>query len=240
MMRKLGMILVIAGMVSFVGACSDDNGNKIRLDGGGVPKDGGGVPKDGGGVPKDGGGEKNCKEIFQCAVNCGSDQTCIAACVAKGSADGQAKFNALSTCLDNASKDSCANDCADPKSSACATCLQNACGTELDSCGVGGNPPVGDGKWGDPCSLESGCESGLDCVTFGSAGKSFCTQKCTNQGQECTGTPPAGTKPFCVLSDKAQTTFWCAFLCKAQSQTFPCPTELTCGPEEKGNAACEP
>ena len=70
------------------------------------------------------------------------------------------------------------------------------------------------------------CQPGLDCMAVGSATASFCTKTCSTTGGVCSGTP-AGTVAHCLLGNSSKVKH-CVFLCKLNSQTWPCPGNLTC------------
>lgn len=246
MMRKFGMILGVAGMVAFIGACSDDSGGtpgkkdggSIRLDQGGGGGNEGGVP-----TPDTGGGtDENCTEVMTCVSKC-QDATCIAGCISKGTADAQTKANALISCQQNAFQGSCSGDCATPSSSACQACVSAACKTESDAClGGGGTPEAG---FGDVCNQTTPCtNASTQCITLqgSTSGNGFCTKSCSNSGGLCPNSP-ANTQAFCLLGDGSGNNF-CAFLCEVQGQKYDCPTGLTCSttdnPPGSGQFACEP
>jgi len=72
------------------------------------------------------------------------------------------------------------------------------------------------------------CQPGLDCVAIGSATTAFCTKECfSSTGAQCTGTP-TGTSAYCVIENSSTKKRHCAFLCRLQTQTWPCPGNLTC------------
>ncbi|MCK5800213.1 MAG: hypothetical protein KAI47_23645 [Deltaproteobacteria bacterium] len=245
MKRKLGLILGTLGMVAFIGACSDDTGTKPAIyldsgaDTGGVVTDTGGVVADTGGVVADTGGPATdtCMDIVSCVDACGTDQTCATACVSKGTADAQAKFQAVLTCFDGAIKGTCATQCANQSDPACGTCVKTECAAENTACqGGGGTPEAG---FGDFCDGKTPtCKTGFECVLM-ATDKGLCTKTCTNKGGMCTGSP-TGTQAFCFITDSTQTKFWCGFVCKISGQTYNCPSTLTCGAETDGQASCEP
>jgi hypothetical protein len=244
MMRKFGMILGVVGMFAMVGACSDDSGSNppIRLDGGGGGDTGGGGNLDNG-IPNPdtgGGNTQSCTEVLQCAAQC-TDQNCIANCVSKGTADAATKFNALNACLQSAGTGACASDCSNPQSSACTACLQTTCKTEQDAClGGGGTPEAG---FGDRCNQQKPCPTGMTCaIVQQGATDGFCTKPCQTIGELCPNAP-TGTQAACTLSDGQGGNF-CGFLCKAQGQTWSCPSDLACSTTEdqpgSGQFSCAP
>jgi len=83
----------------------------------------------------------------------------------------------------------------------------------------------GAGSFGDRCGANMACVSGLLCVSMG--GKyGFCSSTCPKPGQTCKK-GPVGTVPVCLL--KAQNSnYYCAFLCKTATASWPCPKDLTC------------
>lgn len=98
------------------------------------------------------------------------------------------------------------------------------------------------GKYGEVCDSTKKCEAGLDCLYLKtSAPKGYCSAKCTNSLQQCTGTP-AATTAYCLF---AMGSFeYCVFLCKKNTTIYSCPTHLKCGanpnPPGSGQYICEP
>src|SRR6476661_1814507 len=67
-------------------------------------------------------GGLSCSAIVDCATKCkDGDDACIDACISKGTPDGQAKAQALKTCIET-------NACAD------SSCLQSKCSAALTAC----------------------------------------------------------------------------------------------------------
>ena len=90
------------------------------------------LPADGG--VADGGGSLGCQGIFNCLAGCpNGSPACSNACVAKGSAAGQAQFSALSWCVQGALSNACAATCATPGTQ-CDNCLLTACSAEVNAC----------------------------------------------------------------------------------------------------------
>ncbi len=76
-----------------------------------------------------------CSDINTCIgdANGGSgcaDQACVDACLATGTTEAQAQFNAVMTCITN----NCATECDGTNDTACSTCQSEKCGDELDAC----------------------------------------------------------------------------------------------------------
>ena len=260
MLRKIAFMFCMVGAIAFSMACSDDSGKAVKKDGGGVKLDtggggkkdtGGGGKKDGGGGgKKDGGGGKadaasikDCLDIANCVSKCGSNQTCSQKCISSAPAAAQTKFKAYNTCVGTAVKGSCASKCKDQKAAACTTCWKAACKKELDACQGTGGPAVA--GFGNLCSLSKTgeCKTGLKCVGaqgLGTAGKGWCSKTCpaSTSGKPCNGSP-TGTQAFCALKESA-TSYYCIFACKLSTQSWKCPSTLTCGTVSNGQAFCEP
>ena len=256
MFRNAGLILATLGLVVFAVGCGDDDAKKVdKGTGGNTQKDtgGGGVTLDQGGggqLDSGGGGQldtgggttgQTCGQIASCAANC-SDSACLSACVSKGTADGAKKFNALMACIQKEMAGSCKSKCSGDAGSACTTCLQTACTAEYKACGTGSS--TGTKGFGDKCGGTAGnCKAGFKCIGVqgGSKTNGFCTKTCpaASAGKPCTG-HATGQMSFCGLSNAAKTEYYCAFLCKAQGQTWTCPTTLKCGTVTNGQAICVP
>lgn len=255
MLRKVALMSCMAGALIFAMACSGDS-SKVTKDSGTLTLDGKTQQKDqkvvtkkdtGGTTKKDSGGTttppKDCYEIIVCASKCGSDQTCSQKCVSAAPAAAQTKYNAYSTCANTAAKGSCASKCTSATDPNCLPCIDAACKTEKDACyGTGGPATAGFGKKCDP-SKSGVCATGLECVALASSTSKmgWCTKTCTGSAspKPCAG-GPTGTNPYCLLSDQAKTKYWCAFVCKAGTSTWPCPTDLKCGTPTNNQAICEP
>jgi len=247
----------MVGALALAMACSDDSGKtKTKLDGGGIQLDsgGGGGKKDtgGGGGKKDtgGGGKqdagkaiKDCLDIMSCASKCGSNQTCIQACISKAPAGAQTKFNNYMTCANKALQGSCASKCKNQSDPGCTACIKTACKKEIDACQGTGGPAVA--GFGQVCDLKKTgeCKTGLTCVGaqgLGTAGKGWCSKTCpaSSSGKPCSGAP-TGTQAFCALKESA-TKYWCLFACKLSTSTWKCPTGMACGAVKNGQAMCGP
>ena len=70
--------------------------------------------------------------------------------------------------------------------------------------------------------------AGLFCVTVAGGSGGFCSVSCLKPGQTCSG-GPAKTVPVCLLR-ASDSTYFCAFLCKTATASFPCPGDQTCSP----------
>lgn len=237
MIRNFGVILGIASLFA-LGACGDDSGTTPKNDKGGIRLDGGGPTPDNGGIVPDTGSvaDQTCTQILTCAAKC-QDATCIAACVANGTPKAQTDFNAYLGCLDTAAAGSCASDCATPSAPACQTCVQAACKSESDVCAGGTGQP--DDGFGDVCDpTNNPCKNtALTCQMLQGGGAGFCTKKCDSLGPPCPGAP-TGLASYCFIQDQSQQ-YWCGFVCKIGGQEYPCPTGLTCGAEQQGQAVCQ-
>lgn len=232
MIRNFGIILGMASLFA-LGACGDDSGTTPKNDKGGIRLDGGGPTPDTGTT-----NTETCSQLVTCAAAC-QDQTCIAACVAKGTPAAQTAFTALETCLSGAIAGACKADCTSATDPKCGPCLQTACATEYDVCAGGTGSP--DAGFGDKCDQATPCtNSAMTCLTSQGATSGYCTKTCTNSGQQCSGAP-SGTAAFCIASTGTET--FCAFLCKAQGQEWTCPSTLACSstenPPSSGQFGCE-
>lgn len=79
-------------------------------------------------------------------------------------------------------------------------------------------------QFGDQCTEEILCGSGMFCGAFSStASKGFCTKYCSNPGGYCSGSP-AGTEATCSLEVGGQ--YVCAFVC--DSVFTDCPQPMVC------------
>ena len=254
MLRKVAFMACMAGAVVFAMACSDDSGAKkifkdqggVTLDsGGGTKQDKGGTTKQdkGGTTKKDGGGTtvpKDCYDIIVCASKCSSgDQTCAQKCISAAPAAAQTKYNAYQTCAQAAIKGSCKASCTSSSDPKCMPCVNAACKKEKDACyGTGGAVTPG---FGAVCDTTTKCLTGLTCLMMSStATKGVCLKECTGSGKPCSG-GPAGTAPYCIMGATGSTKMYCGFVCKASTQTWPCPTALKCGALDANKQAyCEP
>ncbi|MBU0608833.1 MAG: hypothetical protein KKI08_13180 [Armatimonadetes bacterium] len=237
MTSKLGLIIGMAGMMALLGACSDDSGTKPKVDQGPIRIDTGGGHDKGGGGDTGTAADQTCSQLLVCASKC-SDATCIAACVATGTAKAKTDFGAVDACLtkEGTGTGACAADCADPKDPKCTPCLQTACKSEFDVCAGGTGQP--DAGFGDLCDQQTPCtNAAMQCTTLQGGTAGFCTKKCDSLGPICPGAP-AGLAAYCFIKDQANQ-YWCGFICKIGGQTYPCPTHLTCGAENQGQAACQ-
>lgn len=92
-------------------------------------------------------------------------------------------------------------------------------------------PDAGAASWGAKCQKDSECLSGFECKSGKTDLYGFCTRSCKKAGSPCQFEDlPAGTKSFCALL--VQSTYYCGFLCKMKTVTYPCPTGMTCGTKE--------
>ena len=103
-------------------------------------------------------------------------------------------------------------------------------------------PPAG--NFGTKCNTSAPCTAAFQCTTVGAtATDGFCTKKCYTSGSQCTGML-GGTMAYCLLSNSAKTEYYCAFLCKLGTQSWPCPSGLKCDPAENppgsGQFVCLP
>ena len=84
--------------------------------------------------------ELNCAGIFNCILGCPPAQlnTCIPACIARGSATAQGYFNPLQSCAAPACymplQDGGAPPCAMPATVECSMCVTMNCGMQLADC----------------------------------------------------------------------------------------------------------
>lgn len=196
------------------------------------------------------GGNPVCPDGYECQQNC---------CVKEGEEPPP-------SCLQGGT---CGNGKCDPGETN-ASCAKDCKGTQKDKTVPqqdGGGPPPQDqfvpppqdqykppppdqykpppGQFGALCSTAKPCATGLTCalVTAG-ATTGFCTKQCFTSGNACTG-QPAGTGAYCILSDNSTPKkYFCAFLCKAGTQTWPCPAGLKCNPVDNppgsGQNSCDP
>ncbi|HOW52630.1 MAG TPA: hypothetical protein PLV42_11380 [bacterium] len=73
---------------------------------------------------------KTCLEINQCTADC-TDQACVDACVASGTTEAQAQYNAVMTCVSN----NCATECGSGGTNeTCNACASEKCPDEMDAC----------------------------------------------------------------------------------------------------------
>jgi len=83
----------------------------------------------------------------------------------------------------------------------------------------------GTGHFGDRCDEKLACSVGLLCVSMGGA-HGFCSTSCPKPGEICKGAT-AGTVAVCLLKASGGK-YYCAFLCKTATASWPCPKDLTC------------
>ncbi len=195
---------------------------------------------------------------------CPDGYECQGACCVKVGAEPGAGCGGGQTCNNNGKCESgenpgnCPKDCP-KKTTDGGGKLDN--GKKKDT---GGNPPPPDqfvppppdqfvpkpdlykppGNFGTKCNAKAPCSSAFQCTTVGAtATDGFCTKKCYNSGSKCTGML-GGTMAYCLLSNSAKTEYYCAFLCKIGTQTWPCPSGLKCDPVENppgsGQFVCLP
>jgi hypothetical protein len=80
-------------------------------------------------------GTLSCVQIYDCYETCaGNDNACFDACFYKGSADAQAKADALEQCDHAAETGACKTQCVSWNQT-CWTCLDQACGAQATACG---------------------------------------------------------------------------------------------------------
>lgn len=107
----------------------------------------------------------------------------------------------------------------------------DAVGETFDPGDQGGPGTAG---FGQPCDKDTACLAGLLCVaTAGQTG--FCSAACTQPGAICKGAP-TGTLAACLLKTKLGQ-YYCAFLCKTATTSWPCPGGMSCssGPTPAGS-----
>lgn len=222
---------------------SSDRGNITIPDGGGTTPDQGVAPADQGQTTP-----LSCIKLVQCLNDCAGNADCRTGCLAKGTAEAQQQVEALMKCYDAAISGDCAASCTDPSAQACQDCVQPACKAELDACAGTGGPPVqGFGDACDPAAQPTTCPAGLECKPVSAPEKGFCTKACTNPGEACAGAAE-GQLAACILGYEGDPATYCAFLCELKdsggaTQTFQCPSTLTCGEEDppnSGQKGCDP
>lgn len=239
MLRVAGIILALVGALALVG-CGDDSkakGDKgVTLPDGGGPGEGGIFPDYGPypdyGQPSEGGTGSTCTQIMSCVANCGaSDTACLNSCVAAGSADAQAKFQALLTCMNNAGTGTCATDCADPSSQACSTCIAGACAAEITACQAGGTATGSNSgaicNQSTPCpDMSEGCFFTQESAT----GNGMCLGKCQNTGDNCQVPNAATQLSKCQIQETTTKEMYCGWFCEVSGQTYSCPnaTDFDC------------
>jgi hypothetical protein len=236
MFKKVAMCFGLVGVLAFAASCGDDS-EKPKTDGSSIYLDGGTdlpvgydytVYLDGNTQLDTGPSDLDCAGIVKCFTECTQgDTACQQGCVSKGTSDAQAKFNAYAQCLQTAGQGTCQSKCSDPQSKDCLDCLEAECKNEIDACMGGGGPP--EAGFGDFCDSSTPCQGTLTCFPMKSSGEGFCTKQCSNTGQMCTGSP-AGTQAFCIFPGQTGGTY-CGFLCKADAQTWSCPSTLQCATE---------
>jgi len=82
-------------------------------------------------------------------------------------------------------------------------------------------------QFGDRCSATKKCSYGFECKQV-TATTSYCTKKCTNLGQACTG-GPTGTFSACIIPGSTTSVNYCGFICVTSTSTYSCPSTLKCG-----------
>jgi hypothetical protein len=236
MLRVAGIILALVGALALV-SCGDDSkakGDKgVTLGDSGPPTEGGLFPDYGpypDTGPTEGGTGSTCSQIVNCVAACGqSDQACMNACVAAGSADAQAKFQALLTCMNNAGTGACATDCADPSSQACTNCIAQACSAELQAC-QGGGTATGSNS-GAICNQSTPCPDPSEgCFPLNSASQNgMCLGKCQNSGDTCQVPDAATQLSKCLIEEQNTHEYYCAWFCEVSGQTYSCPNATDYG-----------
>ena len=79
----------------------------------------------------------SCAQIQQCGDGCAdSDDACWDTCYARGTLIGSLQFYEMYECFDTAEQGSCATQCASYTDPACLTCVDTACATQIQACGV--------------------------------------------------------------------------------------------------------
>ena len=122
-------------------AATKDGGVAVYLDGAGNLSPPAPTADGSAATPNPTPGSLTCAEIDTCAASC-SDQTCFNSCLGQGSADGQAKMQALEQCDSQAVQGSCKTQCAAPDSQTCFTCVDQACAAQLQACFGTTTPPT--------------------------------------------------------------------------------------------------
>jgi hypothetical protein len=253
MLKVLGVALPLVGALALVG-CAGSNGAKgdkgVPLPDVGPPGD---LSPDRGPDPdqKTGGdGDSSvmtCSEIMSCAANCiqGDRAACQQYCVAQGSTDAQAKFQAMQTCYDTAKTGSCASKCTSFTDQACRDCIAQACLAEITACQT--SAPVTSSNSGAICSQAQACpDPGEGCLLFQQgATKGMCLGKCDAQGDSCKVANPATQLSKCVISLQGSSALYCGWLCEMSGQTYKCPndTDYDCkslNPQDPNTKYCVP
>jgi hypothetical protein len=236
MLRVAGIILALVGALALVGCGSDSKakGDKgVTLGDSGPPTEGGLFPDYGSydyGQPTEGGTGTTCVEIMNCIATCGqSDQACMNACVAAGTADAQAKFQALLTCMNNAMTGSCSADCADPSSQACIDCVAQACTAETQAC-QGGGTATGSNS-GAICNSTTACpDMSEGCFQLNpSSQNGMCLGKCQTSGDNCQVSDAATQLSKCNIQEQTTGDMYCAWFCEVSGQTYSCPNATDYG-----------
>ncbi len=97
----------------------------------------------GGGGDPGGGGDLSCSQVYDCMVDCGSDQQCQQGCKDRGSDTAQRRMDAMLGCF--------RQECGDVEGDAWQECVQARCGAEIETCFSGG------------CESDDDCDEGWFC-----------------------------------------------------------------------------
>lgn len=84
-------------------------------------------------------------------------------------------------------------------------------------------PPLG--QFGDKCSFYMKCGPAFECIQV-TASTAYCTKKCTNTLKACPGSPGT-TFSACIIPVSSY--YYCGFICRSGTTTYPCPATLKCG-----------
>jgi hypothetical protein len=123
-MKGIGLAARRAAFIAAIGSA-------LACSSGGTQGPGGGAGTGGGGAGTGGSTEWTCQQIRQCVFStpCMTD-ACVQMCAARGTADAQAKFEALRVCTANACTPATDINCACGEQ-----CLPDgSCGAEVDAC----------------------------------------------------------------------------------------------------------
>jgi len=191
-----------------------DGGAVVYLDGGGNISPPAPTADGSAATPNPTPGSMTCAEIDTCAASC-TDQTCFQSCLSQGSADGQAKMQALEQCDSQSVQGSCKTQCATPDSQTCWTCLDQACATQVQACFGTTTPPIT-----PPTTTGT-----LTCSQIGD-----CYEKCTTEA--CYDTC------FYQGSADAQAKMDAVESCWAQAETGSCKSQCT-NPQSQTCWDCE-
>jgi hypothetical protein len=174
-----------------------------------------------------GSGTLTCNKILDCQAACASSDTaCSDKCLGQGLPAAQQHFNALDQCSKTAQTGTCKTRCANPSTTDCFLCIDQACADELHYC-LFGDPRPG---FGETCTDSSTCQEGLTCEKIvTTSAKGFCTLGCTGT-DHCQGAP-LGTFARCNRAKPSGGKF-CGFVCKMTNasglQEYPCPSAMKC------------